>query len=304
MTPEQTMLKCLEGSFTTYAGNPDASTRRAGYGERMKWLLAHKDFEGDVCITWPFSKYRKGYCTMNVDGHATSGHRVMCELKHGPPPAKEYHAAHSCNHPDCLNPNHVRWATKQENEDDKIIWGTRPYAEKNGMGKLTDNQVAEIKAITNKSAQQIAADYGVSRSAISNIQHGNRRAYPQPTVNLGFHDKQPPIITTVPEAILTLEPVTIPEPTVTLEAIKNAVSTYFGIPVHEIISPRRETRLVNCRMCYYWLARDLTLASFPMIGRHCGNRDHSTVMNGIHTTKRFWKRFEPAIMALKRELGK
>lgn len=103
-------------------------------------------------------------------------------------------------------------------------------------------------------------------------------------------------------SILTLRPLVGDDLKISLEVIKAAVSAYFDVPVYEIISPRRENRLVNCRMVYYWLARELTLASFPMIGRHCGNRDHSTVMNGIHTIKRFWPRYETAIKALKGEL--
>lgn len=89
---------------------------------------------------------------------------------------------------------------------------------------------------------------------------------------------------------------------VTLEDIKVAVSRYYDIPVNEIISPRRETRLVRCRMAYYWLARDLTQASFPMIGRHCGMRDHTTVMSGLKNVKRFWPQFQHVITKLKGEL--
>jgi len=119
--------------------------------------------------------------------------------------------------------------------------------------------------------------------------------------------KAPPVdksVTTIFEAILTLRPMLGEDLKVSLEEIKAAVSTYFDVPIREIISARRETRLVNCRMVYYWLARDLTLASFPMIGRHCGLRDHTTVISGIYNVKRFWGRYEAAIATLKMELGK
>lgn len=89
---------------------------------------------------------------------------------------------------------------------------------------------------------------------------------------------------------------------VTLMDIKIAVSRHYSIPVNEIISARRESRLVRCRMAYYWLARELTPASFPMIGRHCGNRDHTTVMSGLKNVKRFWPQFERVIAKLKGEL--
>lgn len=89
---------------------------------------------------------------------------------------------------------------------------------------------------------------------------------------------------------------------VSLEAIKIAVSRHYNIPINEIISARRETRLVRCRMVYYWLARELTPASFPMIGRHCGMRDHTTVMSGLKNVKRFWPQFQHVIAKLKGEL--
>lgn len=104
------------------------------------------------------------------------------------------------------------------------------------------------------------------------------------------------------DAILTLRNTVNTDSNISLDAIKKAVSAHYGIPVNEIISARRETRLVRCRMAYYWLARELTLASLPMIGRHCGMRDHTTVMSGLKNVKRFWPQFERVITKLKGEL--
>lgn len=104
------------------------------------------------------------------------------------------------------------------------------------------------------------------------------------------------------DSILTLNHWKNPWGAVTLMDIKIAVSRHFNIPINEIISARRETRLVRCRMVYYWLARELTPASFPMIGRHCGMRDHTTVMSGLKNVTRFWPQFERVISKLKGEL--
>lgn len=104
------------------------------------------------------------------------------------------------------------------------------------------------------------------------------------------------------DSILTLNHWKNPWGTITLADIKIAVSRHYNIPINEIISARRESRLVRCRMVYYWLARELTPASFPMIGRHCGMRDHTTVMSGLKNVKRFWPQFERVISKLKGEL--
>jgi chromosomal replication initiation ATPase DnaA len=104
------------------------------------------------------------------------------------------------------------------------------------------------------------------------------------------------------EAILSLRVKVYDDVPVSLDAIKRAVSAYYKIPVLEFTSARRESRLVRCRMAYYWLARELTPASFPMIGRHCGMRDHTTVMSGLKNVKRFWPQFQHVIAKLKGEL--
>jgi hypothetical protein len=35
--------------------------------------------------------------------------RVLCFEKHGPPPDSSMHACHSCNNPQCINPDHIDW---------------------------------------------------------------------------------------------------------------------------------------------------------------------------------------------------
>jgi hypothetical protein len=51
-----------------------------------------------------------------------------------------------------------------------------------------------------------------------------------------------------------------------------------GVSHVEIMSPRREQRIVNARHVAMWFARQFTILSFPQIGRKFGDRDHSTVL--------------------------
>ena len=67
----------------------------------------------------------------------------------------------------------------------------------------------------------------------------------------------------------------------TMRSLLIAASQVAGVSVAEIISPRRQKRLVRLRQCVMILARKYTALSFPQIGRHLGGRDHSTIHHAI-----------------------
>lgn len=67
----------------------------------------------------------------------------------------------------------------------------------------------------------------------------------------------------------------------TMRSLLIAASQVAGVSVAEIISPRRQKRLVRLRQCVMILARKYTPLSFPQIGRHLGGRDHSTIHHAI-----------------------
>mgnify|MGYP001565937791 CR=1 FL=1 len=64
-----------------------------------------------------------------------------------------------------------------------------------------------------------------------------------------------------------------------LRAILWAVAGVTGIPSNEILSARRPRRAIPARFVMSWLARELTVNSYPRIGRaYC--RDHTSIMHG------------------------
>jgi len=67
----------------------------------------------------------------------------------------------------------------------------------------------------------------------------------------------------------------------TIYQIQVAVCKYYGIRHNELLSPRRWSRLVTARHVAMRLARDLTVASLPEIGR-AFNRDHSSVHHALN----------------------
>ena len=66
-----------------------------------------------------------------------------------------------------------------------------------------------------------------------------------------------------------------------ISAIKAAVVAHFGVAEIEMVSERRARRYSRPRQVAMMLARDLTLNSYPKIGREFGDRDHTTVLHGV-----------------------
>lgn len=84
----------------------------------------------------------------------------------------------------------------------------------------------------------------------------------------------------VATSILSLEDVAPASPVVHLAEILRVVCNLYGVTKGDVLSSRRQKEIVDARHVYFWIARKFTTCSFPLIGRHCGNKDHSTVMHG------------------------
>lgn len=141
-----------------------------GNGTLFKWIVANKHYEGDECLSWPFSRNTNGYGYASMDGKLAPASRIMCIVAHGPPPSEGMHAAHSCGkgHEGCVNPKHLRWATPLENAGDRELHGTLSRAEAHPSSKLTKDQILEIRD-SPKSKAELANHYGVSRVTIWRI---------------------------------------------------------------------------------------------------------------------------------------
>lgn len=70
---------------------------------------------------------------------------------------------------------------------------------------------------------------------------------------------------------------------VRVEDCRKAAQEAFGISRDEIMSERRPQRIAYARMAGMALARTLTHASLPRIGRAFGSRDHTTVLHACRT---------------------
>lgn len=152
--------------------------RRTRRGEAQVAFVAMLNQQTDDCVLWPFSKTSWGYGHLQVDGKMRQVHRLACEHLHGPPPTDLHQAAHTCGVRLCVNSRHLRWATRKENEADKVKHGTagrQPRGEKCLMAKLTASQVTEIRnryGDGGHTHRSLASEYGVAHCTVGFIIRG------------------------------------------------------------------------------------------------------------------------------------
>lgn len=66
-----------------------------------------------------------------------------------------------------------------------------------------------------------------------------------------------------------------------IQNIIDIISKHYGVSTEELRSKKRIRKIAHPRQIGFYLARQLTDASFPQIGIAFGGKDHSTVMHGV-----------------------
>jgi hypothetical protein len=161
--------------------NPASVEYRKGKGKGIAFLKALIGHQGDECVIWPQSRDAEtGYGHLGYLGKRYYAHRMMCELANGQCPSAGHEAAHSCGrgHEGCVNPKHLSWKTRSENQLDRWEHGTAsPTKEWSKSAPIvTDAMCAEIRAQAGAKTQSaIAAQFGLSRQHVGSIIRGERR---------------------------------------------------------------------------------------------------------------------------------
>lgn len=157
-----------------------------GNGQTIQWIRDHQNYSHtDWCLMWPFSTVR-GYGRFGYLGKGYYAHRFMCELVYGEPPTPGHQAAHSCGngHLGCVNPKHLAWKTQSENQLDCREHGTHAKTDNGNKGRLSLALADEIRALKGiKTQWQIAEQYRVSESTVSDIWLGRTWARPSKIVH-------------------------------------------------------------------------------------------------------------------------
>jgi HNH endonuclease len=128
----------------------------------------------DECWPWTGS-CTKGYGTLRIGGRGAQAPRLSWEIHCGPIPGGMW-ILHHCDNPPCVNPAHLFLGTVDDNNNDKIQKGRQRGAvgDRNGMAKLTEAQVREIRVTYVKGDPQfgcraLSRQYGVSPTVIRRI---------------------------------------------------------------------------------------------------------------------------------------
>lgn len=127
-------------------------------------------YSGNDCLIWPFAPAGNGYALVARKGTNKKDyvHRLVCEHRHGPPPTQRHEAAHSCGngHLGCVNPDHLRWATRTENMRDRGLH--------RGAKALHANDVREIRRLRQLiGPTEIARRFGVTPTTIHHVLTGH-----------------------------------------------------------------------------------------------------------------------------------
>lgn len=154
----------------------EVESRMAKYSPRgagpalLKNLVGHT---GRECIFWPFNRNASGYGLTSLNGRQTLASRAMCMLAHGEPPTDRHEAAHSCGngHLGCINPNCLRWATPEENEEDKALHNRVKKGSRHWKAAITEDDVRKIMSDP-RGSKLLSKEFGISDSQIRLIRRG------------------------------------------------------------------------------------------------------------------------------------
>jgi hypothetical protein len=135
------------------------------------------------CWDWTAALNAYGYGWFNVKGKAATAHRVAAWLGNKLESlSSDKHVLHACDNRKCCNPGHLFIGTNADNVQDRVTKnrsGSCPQrGMANGMAKLSDKQVGEIRGMyfaSCMSQSQLAKKYNVQQPQISRIINSKRR---------------------------------------------------------------------------------------------------------------------------------
>ena len=122
------------------------------------------------CIISPHYKDRDGYARKGYKGKVYTHHRLVYALHNGIDldNMKGLVVMHTCDNPPCINLDHLRLGTNQDNSNDKIAKNRHAKGIDCKKSKLTESKVLEIRA-SSLSLRKLAKDYEVSFITIYQI---------------------------------------------------------------------------------------------------------------------------------------
>lgn len=123
------------------------------------------------CLIWTGADNGNGYGVIGDENRrSVYVHRVIAAHHLGPIPPN-IQVMHSCDVRPCVEPTHLSFGTKRENEDDKVRKGRASRGEARWSAKLTEDDVRSIRRDVAAGARRAdqADRYGVSLATVDLI---------------------------------------------------------------------------------------------------------------------------------------
>lgn len=141
--------------------------------------------KGPSCWRWTGALNMNGYGHIRLEpqgqeirGRRVGAHRAAWLIFHGALPSG-MEVMHTCDHPACVNPGHLRLGTHAENMADMLAKGRDGHGvlsgESNPRARLTSAEVARIRAIYAAGGvrqKDVAAQFGITQAMVSRIVRG------------------------------------------------------------------------------------------------------------------------------------
>ncbi len=86
----------------------------------------------------------------------------------------------------------------------------------------------------------------------------------------------------------------IEENPITIENIIKMICQKFDVKISDIMSEKRDKEISKTRQIAMYISREITGSSFPVIGKHFGGKNHTTVLQACKKTKE-WMEKDPEI---------
>jgi hypothetical protein len=138
--------------------------------EQIKRFWEKVDRNGGPDSCWPWIGYvdNPGYGGFAIKQRYYRASRIAYLVGIGPFPT-DLHVLHRCDNTKCCNPNHLFLGTDADNAADCMAKGRNTLGERNGVSKLTDEKVREMRrryADGGISIRQLAREYGMTYSPV------------------------------------------------------------------------------------------------------------------------------------------
>lgn len=124
------------------------------------------------CWSWGSTLDAAGYGRIGVGGKYYFTHALALYIKSGKFATESgLSVRHLCGNKRCCNPAHIEPGTRQEQEADKIVHGTRRQGDNNKKSKLSSEQVLDIRRrwMNWETIKSLSESFGVSSSAIGDV---------------------------------------------------------------------------------------------------------------------------------------